>query len=76
MKYQLRHKAQQEVLEEAKRQPEISPIMSPLQNLQHITIELHISIEVLLLKNLDRYLIPSLIPFFVFCVLEGDVAFD
>ena len=76
MKYQLRHKVQQEVLEEAKRQPEISPIMSPLQNLQHITIELHISIEVLLLKNLDRYLIPSLIPFFVFCVLEGDVAFD
>lgn len=50
--------------------------MSPFQHLQHITIELHIPIEVLLLKNLDRYLVVAFVPLLVFRVLESDVALD
>lgn len=76
MKYHLRYKAQQEILEEPKRQPEIRPVMSPLQHLQHITIELHGPIKILLLKHLYRYLVPSLVLFFIFLVLKGNVAFD
>lgn len=73
MKNHLWQEAQEEVLEEAIRQAKIRPVMTILQHLKSVTIELHIAIEILLLKDLDWDLVIALVLLSICVAFECDV---
>jgi hypothetical protein len=71
-----RDEAKEEELEQTQSKSEACPVMSVLQDLQAIAIELNLTIKVHVVESLHGDLIPSAIPNLIRLVLEGKVMFD
>lgn len=72
----LRHHSRQEKHEKADRKPEAGPIVSKLQNVQNVSLDINLSIEVKFVERLHRDLTPSIVLITELLCLECEVGFD
>lgn len=68
--------ASQEVLDQTKGEAEASPVMSVLESLQAVTVEVDVSVEVQLVESLHGDLVLALVLGLVLGLLEGQVVLD
>jgi hypothetical protein len=64
------------VLDQAESEPWLGPVVAPLEDLQHVAIELHLTIEVLLLEGLDGDLLLAIVCIAVLGLVELEVVFN
>lgn len=72
---QLRDHAKQEVLDQAKGEAEVGPVMAELQNVQAVALEVDVAIEVLLVESLHGNLLAT-VGLTVLCLVELKVCLD
>ena len=71
----LRNHAEQEVLNQAKGEAEVGPVVAQLQNVQAVALEVDVAIEVLLIEGLHGDLLAA-VGFTVLCLVELKVRLD
>jgi hypothetical protein len=72
----LRCEAEEDELEEADSEPEARPVMSVLQHLEAVTVEVDIALKVHVVEGLHGDLVPSTVLELIRMVLEGQVVLD
>lgn len=72
----LRDEAKEEMLDQSKGESWLGPIMAPLENLEHVAIEINIAIKVLLLEGLDGDELLAVVCVTIFCLVELEVVLD
>jgi hypothetical protein len=72
----LREEAKEKVLNQAKGESRLGPVVAPFEDLQHVTLELHLAVEVLLLEGLDGNELLAIVCVLVLGLVEFQVMFD
>ena len=67
------HHARDKVHHNANREPKARPIMPQLEHIQHIALNIHLPIKVLLMERMHGDLIPSIILLPVLLPVEGQI---
>ena len=62
--------AKEKVLDQTESEAGLGPIVAPFEDLEHVTVELNLAIEVLLLEGLDRDLLLAIVGITVLLLLE------
>ena len=76
MHQQLGDETKEEVFEKAHGEAEVGPIVTELEALQGITLEVHLTVEILLVENLHGDLALSAVGGTVMLAVEVQVVFD
>src|SRR4051794_3152322 len=73
---ELRKHAKEEEFDVANGEPEVAPVMPPLQNFQAVSVERDIAVKVLLVECLHRNGGPAIVLLAVLCLVELQVVFN
>lgn len=68
--------AKEEVLDEAKRESKVAPVVAPLQDFEHVAIALDVAVEVHLVERLHGYFGLSMVLLAVLFLFEGQIMLD
>jgi len=69
----LREETEEEVLNQTKSEARLGPVVAPLEDLQHVAIELQLAVEVLLLESLKGNLLLAVVCIAVLGLVELEV---
>lgn len=72
----LRDHAKEEVLDQTESEAGLGPVVAPFEDIEHVAVELNLTIEVLLLEGLDRDLLLAVVGVTVLLLLELQVVLD
>jgi hypothetical protein len=72
----LGNEAKEKVLDEAEGEARLRPVVAPFEDLQHVAIDLHLAVEVLLLERLDGNELLAVVSIAVLGLVELQVVLD